>query len=754
MSNYYAAPGFSRAPPGYGVPPAGMGPPPGMGPPGMALPTAPGVPQVNFQQPPVLGGPRPLPHAWHPPANMPNINMNAPVIRLGTHQPSRGGASERDASRRDGGAPSGRRGLGMDGNMRDSDMGGRNAPSLVPLTAEELARTIFVGNIPEGAGGDEGLERIMAAAGNLRRWTRVVDANNKPQTFGFAEYEDAQSLETAAALFTDVQVPTKRQTPREVKPEEGEEVKEVEKTKLQVMVDDASIKYAEKWSRTRKEDEAVVQFRLDSAKESLAQVLASLFNPPNMPQVDHSGDAVMHDVPMEVNEGIEVAVIPLSAAEDELADIPAEMRDIVATEIKAFRDRSIQRDRERLRKEEEMEAEDRRSRRRVSPPPSAPTGPGGVNGVPLGPRADRGIQGAPSGPKASQLPRDYQNGVNFVNGGAINGGVTINHEDDDDPASDSEIEQRRKDKRAAESDNLYKKKLADWIKHETRTTSSLERTNDQRKKKMSELEAAREAQANQLKSYDDDVEASQGRHIYYRDYDVYKRDRERVRDIEKEKDNRDRDQEERELASQRKQKEDLRNQADAFLEQQAEELLLAVTPQEPQQIKISFGAAAKKIEQQTAPRRTAADVENLLEDEEITEQPGAKKRTLIPINYDASARPNLTPQEIADVSKQVVKGIPQDKDGLWNWPVSWKHLLKKHIDKDLKDWAAKKVLDYLGIQEDMVVDAIVDHLRSRGGPQELVEELEMALEEESESFVKKLWRMVIYYSEMEKQGIN
>ena len=48
------------------------------------------------------------------------------------------------------------------------------------------------------------MERILETAGKLVRWTRATDANNKVQTFGFAEFADAQSLETAAEIFQDV----------------------------------------------------------------------------------------------------------------------------------------------------------------------------------------------------------------------------------------------------------------------------------------------------------------------------------------------------------------------------------------------------------------------------------------------------------------------------------------------------------------------------------------------------------------------
>ncbi|KAL1592293.1 hypothetical protein SLS60_011370 [Paraconiothyrium brasiliense] len=703
-----------------------------MGPPGSAA-APPGVapPGVQFNGPPQLGGPRPLPPNFQPPAGMPNINFSAPVIRLGTSGSQRGNLDSLAGGRRDGGTPLTRRGLGMD----DRDGRREDARPLHPPTREEIARTIFVGNIP-AALGDTGIERILETAGAFTRFTRAKDANDKVQTFGFAEYGDAQSLKVATELFQDVQVPTKRQTPGEKKDRD-----EVERTKLQIVIDDASIKYAEDW--TKNEDEEQMQFRLDSAKEALDQVIAQLFNPPDDPQTDLAGDALMMDTQNEDNPDI-VQIDITASGEDDLSDIPAEMRETVAAEIAAFRDRSNQRDLERLRKEEEASAGEGRG-----------SVAGGANGVPVGPRADRGVQGAPSGPKGSQFPRDYQGNMKFVNGEAMINGSFINREDDDDSASDSELEERRKKKRNAELDAAYDRELSRWLKQESRSVSALERTHNTMKNKEAEEQKAREAMGIFLKNFDDDQDETRKHELYYRDHGAYMRERQRFREREEREDAIDREQEDSEMATRQKQKAEARNQADAFLNEQAEEMLRARTPREPERgFKISLGAATKKLDQKSAPRRSAADVENLLEDEETVDPADSKKRTLIPINFDAAVRANLTQEEVEDAQKQLARDIPADKDGLWKWPVSWEHLPDKNIDEDIKKWAANKVLDLLGVQEDMIVDTIVEHLRSNGSAEALVDNLEPVLEDEAESLVKKLWRMVIYYSETEKRGIK
>lgn len=199
----------------------GVSPPPGM--------------QANSQQPGRPGG---FPPNFQPPANMPNINFSAPVIRLGTTGPAKpaipaGG----DPNRRETNVEqrSARPGLGAAQGMDAQRQAMRdNMVSLVPPTKDEVLRTIFVGGITEGAGGDEGIEQILQCAGNLRRWTRAMDADNKACRFGFAEYEDPESLATAIDVLRDVEVPIKQQPTNGVKKEEDGEDNKIEKSKLLV----------------------------------------------------------------------------------------------------------------------------------------------------------------------------------------------------------------------------------------------------------------------------------------------------------------------------------------------------------------------------------------------------------------------------------------------------------------------------------------------------------------------------------------
>lgn len=205
-------------------------------PPGTAAP--PGMQQANAGQPGQAPG---FPANFQPPPNMPNINFTAPVIRLGTSGPAKPAAQQETptSGQRANDVPGGRHraGLGAGGGAAGSAAGADNQRQnvrdtmmqLQPPTQDEIVRTIFVGGITEGTGGDEGVERILRTAGNLRRWIRATDADEKPCKFGFAEYEDPESLGTAVEVLKEVEVPVKRQVPSE----EGDD-NEVEKATLLV----------------------------------------------------------------------------------------------------------------------------------------------------------------------------------------------------------------------------------------------------------------------------------------------------------------------------------------------------------------------------------------------------------------------------------------------------------------------------------------------------------------------------------------
>ncbi len=495
----------------------------------------------------------------------------------------------------------------------------------------------------------------------------------------------------------------------------------------------------EQYEGTREDqDPAERQSKLDSAKNALSSVLHDLFHATSPTQkedasaIDREGDTSMKDAEGQDGTPAEVVTIPITV-DDELSDIPPEMRETVAKEIAAFRDRSNRRDIERLKREEEIESMERarnsgsRLSRLASPPPSAPSGPaGGANGVPLGSR-ERGMPNAPSGPKGFgvQIPKDYQKGVSFVNGGSVNGATTvyIDREDEDSDADDEELERRRQEKRDAELEKQYLDQERRWLNRERSRTAALEREQKRDKEEEAKVQEVRDEADKRLSEWDDDAEASRKSSEYYADRGAWLRSRAAYRAREVSMDEADRAAEERERARSVQQKEQARGMADDFLARQAQELETRMeAPREPQRFKLSLGAAAQKAQAATS-RRTVAEVEGLLEDEE--EPQATARRPLIPIKFDSAAEAaGLTEEERAQAARQLAAEIPADKEGLWKWEVKWDFVDESVVSDQLKPFVEKKIVEYLGVQEQMLVDVVEEHVRKRASPQELVEQLE------------------------------
>lgn len=500
----------------------------------------------------------------------------------------------------------------------------------------------------------------------------------------------------------------------------------------QILADDGTMDYLEEYRASKDDyDPIQAQLRENAAKSRLSSILGELENPTAPSQQSDPSKVEVNGISVGMNGDLngEGAIVTIALTmDDELADIPVEMRETVAKEIAAFRERSNRRDLERLKKEEEIEAMERqrnapKPNRLASPPRSAPSGPNG--NVPSGPR-DRTIVNAPSGPKGYQtvqMPRDYQKGVSFVNGTKD----WIDREDEDSDASDEELERRREAKKEAEREKQYLDQERRWLNRERSRTAAIEREQARDKEEDVRRAAEKEALAKKYREWDDNLEAKRGVELYYADRSLWLRNRAVFRAREIALDDAERAAEERERAREEHHQYQARGLADDFLNQQAIQLesrAPTTAPQEPQRFKLSLGAATQRAQAAAAThRRTMAEVEGLLEDEEESET--VVKRTLVPIKFDSTAEARgLSEEERQQAARQLAAEIPSDNDGLWAWDVKWEFVEETVLNEQLKPFVEKKIVEYLGVQEQMLVEVVEDHIRSKGKPQDLVELLE------------------------------
>mmetsp|Transcript_6210 Transcript_6210/g.8654 ORF Transcript_6210/g.8654 Transcript_6210/m.8654 type:complete len:448 (+) Transcript_6210:162-1505(+) len=97
--------------------------------------------------------------------------------------------------------------------------------------------------------------------------------------------------------------------------------------------------------------------------------------------------------------------------------------------------------------------------------------------------------------------------------------------------------------------------------------------------------------------------------------------------------------------------------------------------------------------------------------------------------------------------KKLVDNIPTKKEDLFSYAVNWKMVDEYDlIQSVMRPWIVKKIIEYLGEEEESLTSFMVSKLQAHCQPGDLLEELSMVLDEDSEQFVLKLWRMLIYHS--------
>ncbi|KAK9824335.1 hypothetical protein WJX72_009526 [[Myrmecia] bisecta] len=97
--------------------------------------------------------------------------------------------------------------------------------------------------------------------------------------------------------------------------------------------------------------------------------------------------------------------------------------------------------------------------------------------------------------------------------------------------------------------------------------------------------------------------------------------------------------------------------------------------------------------------------------------------------------------------------IPADSAGVFSYPIKWAvfDAARAQMAPRISSWVNKKIAELLGEEEKTLVDFVMGKLSEHAAPAKVLEELAMVLDEEAETFVLKLYRMVIF--ETQKQAL-
>lgn len=136
---------------------------------------------------------------------------------------------------------------------------------------------------------------------------------------------------------------------------------------------------------------------------------------------------------------------------------------------------------------------------------------------------------------------------------------------------------------------------------------------------------------------------------------------------------------------------------------------------------------------------------NLFNEEEEEQTVAAKKARMVF---------NKSSEEKKRAVKKLVESIPADRDELFNFKIDWSQLDDSLMEKRIKPWINKKIIEYIGEEEESLNEFICAKIQSQTPPEQLLKEVHIVLEEETELFVKKMWRLLVYETEAKRLGIQ
>ncbi|KAI0329048.1 hypothetical protein GY45DRAFT_1419048 [Cubamyces sp. BRFM 1775] len=576
-------------------------------------------------------------------------------------------------------------------------------PSFVPAQPKNV--TLFVGSISGGIT-DAFLNEILKACGPINSFKRLITPANKPQGFGFAEFQDPDGALRAMTLLNGVELPAL---------EDG-----CVNKKLLVKADERTKMFLDAY-QTQK-------MRTDADDEALRQSKAKV-------------DELISDIHKKSQEAAsnglidrEKYVIPPHLHDLQEADLPETQRGLVMTEIAQFRERAAKREREKMRDVREAmpnvlaaAAPSGPKVREWGKPQlvSSPDSPGGAKGF------GRGAQG-------------YSKPVGFVPAEQGGGTPGSDRQSSVRPMkTDEELEAERKEARRRDEENSYKDRERRYEPRERARIQALERAIARERAMKEAEERDRIEMRSRLDVWDDD----ESDELFYTDRPRWRTQRARRLAAEQAADEESRLYEEREA-------ENLRRESEAFLARQMDEMQALQEEQRkagmllddgaPVKLGVSLAAAAKKTE--NAPKEKATVFGQEEEEEE------AIKKRKVPL-------PKLDLVDSSEKAKErleKIKGeVPRDRETLFKSKVRWDGVSDTMIDRKLEPLIKREMTKYLGeLEDDDLIMFVLEHLKDHKGPQKLVEGLEPVLEEEAAEFVISIWRQIIFESMAYGEGLH
>ncbi|GAA5948560.1 hypothetical protein JCM3765_004925 [Sporobolomyces pararoseus] len=569
--------------------------------------------------------------------------------------------------------------------------------------------SLFVGSIADGI--ENGwLERILQVAGPILSFRRPSPP------FAFVEYSDPESVLRCLSVVNGTTLKSKNGTEKSLL------VKADEKTRARL----------DEYEKTRVLSESTSDLTLQ-AQQDLASIVTRIAAGDSVP-VPGGSDSVS-DGPKKESEMTEAEKLAAHLRDLAPEDLPDSQRETTLSSIAAFRERSMKKQTER--RELDRQIEERRQAM-----------------IQKRTREQQQQQQQRTSVSSSTTPavdpQSFNQPIGFV---AQGGEQTHTGEGVEPEIDDAKRERERAEQEHRQQENIFRDRERRFEQRERGRIQAWERERMRERSIVDQEDRERTFMAERLATWDDEREAERGREAFYVDRPRWRAQRRAVRQREEDFDARDRALEAQRLAQ-------IAQQSDSFLAQHADlfsggdQAQSSDQPTSAPAVKVSFGSTAKPKTAEPAPKRPT--VLGMGEEEEE----GRRKRELIPLSYsdDEDEKPKkdekkrLTGREKEKRIMEIEDSIPREKEKLFGWDIKWSSLNEGIIKRRVSPFTNKCIVEYLGGEEAELLNAVLEHVRAHKPAQDLVDELEPVLDEESTDLVTKVWKVLVTETELAHAG--
>lgn len=661
--------------------------------------------------------------------------------------------------------------------------------------------TLFIGSIAPGIN-NVAMEKLLKTTGTLVKWKRVQDPTTHIwKAFGFAEYADADSmLRTLRVLGQDGQQPKgEKPVGLELAAMDGSGVVKA----LLVKADERTRQFLDQYEEMRP------RTIHDTEKDKVALAQA-------MKIIQHMKDGTLdtsepeqgHDEKEE--KGKEDPTASKQSTEAEEAEISEEQKEHIARELNFFRERAALKEKEKREQEEKAERQ-RASQQQREKDTESHQGHRSGRDRAWGGSSTRHMDFVPAGGSS------HAEGGSSSNIASSNGAGTTDHDAGADSDAEEKARQERREReleqsyrererrweqREAERMRLYEKDKA----RDEDYAAEQKAAKDAMAYRYAMWDDAEEREKRHEDYYRDRSRWWQRRQAF-----LQKEERYDSLDREEEK-------EEQEQEAKRAQAEAAAAAAAAAVETDGtpevdhdgdsemkdtsgtpttiessvstptrvdpSALPSTILPNQPTKLKLNLSTASgilKRGSETNSGSGTPTSgtggasgfvAANEFGQDDEDEKMVKKRRVLVPLKYSddegdsqGQTNPHVNGGESQQSEKEkreqevkaLIQSIPADAQGLWSWPIQWQYVEEdnEQILKDkIQPFASKKVFELLGEEDEELTGFVMDYVRKRKPPQELVENLRRALDEDADVLVMKIWRMLIFETESKARKLS